>query len=325
MAVGDVNYCLADLAEMLGMSAYTGLPTVEQAKVLALFNEAYRECYLTPDGKRPRWATQPVSYLAKAPVTLTATLTNGMKTIGSPSTALEAAYAGSMMRIGTKFYTYAGKDTNDYMVEPWDGETGTQSITFYFSSYVLPVTAIDLVEEPELVGVGRLVPLNGRSQEIRSRSYTVSDFAASLAAGGWWGGWGWSFFGPLGGDYETGTPVAYFIDSASLSPNDVFATRLRFNVYPLPDGSAARTVRAWANIVPASLTVGGDLPKLPADAITDILLPIARMKVAMGMRRYNGTNKADLIALGNAALAKLDTLASPQQAGKIPLQVKPGW
>lgn len=317
MATGDFAYLRTDAAGTLGVPAFTSLPTTEQAQVDAIINEAYRECFITPDGKRPRWTEQYVSFLLKAPLSLTVTLTNGAKTLGSPTATLEAAYAGSLIKIGSTFYTYAGKaSSTDYMVEPWAGTTGDQVVTFYYCSYVLPLESIDLCDEPEVLGVGRLSPMTGREQEIRNRAYTTGDIEPET-------GWGWRQYsiGPAGADYQTGEPAFYFIDAASLNPNDVFSARYRFTVYPLPD-SNSRTVRMRANIVPAAMTTGTEVPVLPANAVTDILLPIIRMKLAQTMRRFNGNNKADLIDLGQNALRKLGTLASPQKKGRIRVSVR---
>ncbi len=318
MATGDFAYLRADISGgVLGVPAFSSLPTIEQAQVDALINESYRECFITPDGKRPRWSEQYVSFLLKAPITLTVSLTNGAKTLGSPTTALEAAYAGSLIKIGSKYYTYAGKNVAanaDYMVEPWDGATGDQVVTFYYCSYVLPLESIDLCDEPEVLGVGRLSAMTGREQEIRNRAYTTGGFEPET-------GGRWPMFGPGALDYQTGEPVFYFIDSASLNADGVFVARHRFTVYPLPD-SVSRTVRMRANIVPAAMTNGAEIPVLPANTVTDILLPIIRMKAAMTMRRFNGTNKADLIDLGQNALRKLGTLASPQKKGRIRVAVR---
>lgn len=323
MATGDLAYLRLDCASLLGVNAFASLPAAEQAQVDALINEAYRECFLTPEGKRPRWSERYVSYVMHAPVTFTATLTNGLKTMASPTgITMSADYAGSVIKIGTTYYTYAGKDATsptplDVLLEPWDGTTGVTTCVFYYSSYVLPVEAIDLCDEPEVLGVGRLSPMTGRGQEIRNREYTSDNFIPES-------GGRWPLYPALSTEYQAGTPVFYFIDSASLHPADTFVARHRFTVYPLPD-TVSRTIRMRANIVPAAMTTSTEVPVLPGNAVTDILLPIARAKVAQVITRFNGNNKSDLIAQGRVAHAKLDTLASPQKRGKVKAVVRHNW
>jgi hypothetical protein len=44
------------LASMLGASEVSELPPVDQKRIAVCVNQAYRECYLPIDGKRPMWA-----------------------------------------------------------------------------------------------------------------------------------------------------------------------------------------------------------------------------------------------------------------------------
>ena len=44
------------LASMLGADAVVDLPTVDATRIGIFVNQAYRECYLPIDGKRPQWA-----------------------------------------------------------------------------------------------------------------------------------------------------------------------------------------------------------------------------------------------------------------------------
>jgi len=103
MPTGDLDYLRADCAGILGLPAFASLPTNEQAQVDALINEAYRECFIPPDGGRPRWSEQYVGFLLKAPATFTATMAAAARTLTGPSITLEAAYAGSMIKIGSKY------------------------------------------------------------------------------------------------------------------------------------------------------------------------------------------------------------------------------
>ena len=46
------------LANMLGADAASDLPASDKTRVGIFINQAYRECYLPVDGRRPRWATK---------------------------------------------------------------------------------------------------------------------------------------------------------------------------------------------------------------------------------------------------------------------------
>jgi len=49
------------LASMLGADGASDLPPVDQTRLGIFINQAYRECYLPIDGRRPRWASQTIS------------------------------------------------------------------------------------------------------------------------------------------------------------------------------------------------------------------------------------------------------------------------
>tara|TARA_Y100001963_G_scaffold159414_1_gene262984 strand:+ start:14575 stop:15324 length:750 start_codon:yes stop_codon:yes gene_type:complete len=58
--MADITYiALQDqLASMLGASGVSDLPPVDQTRIGVFINQAYRECYLPVDGRRPRWASK---------------------------------------------------------------------------------------------------------------------------------------------------------------------------------------------------------------------------------------------------------------------------
>lgn len=308
------------LADLVGAQSIDQLPPNEQETVRMAINEAYRECFVTPQGSRPPWSEQDISFILPAPVTGTVELAHGEKGIGSPSfeDQLKPEYAGAVLKIGTLFYTYAGKDNDGHkLVEPWQGESGTRSVQVFFPSYLLPVEAISVTDPPEVIGWGPLAPMSGRAQELRHRSIANYDFYPAPGAG----------FGVTSrwhhhSDMQFGDPLFYYIDAACLAPE--YTPRYRFRVYPLPDGKA-RTVIVRANIVPKPLAGGADVPKLPGGLAEDILLPIARAKVVAISRRYNGTNRGEILAMGERAAAKLETLRSPQKRTRGRIRIKPGF
>ena len=58
--MADATYAtLQDqLANMLGADSASDLPTSDKTRIGIFVNQAYRECYLPVDGRRPRWATK---------------------------------------------------------------------------------------------------------------------------------------------------------------------------------------------------------------------------------------------------------------------------
>jgi hypothetical protein len=309
MATGDLDYLRLQLADMVSARTFLLLPENERTQADAVINTAYRECYADREGKRPSWAHKPFSYLVPAPVTFTATLTLGATSIASPSVTLDANFAGSRLRIGTRWFTYAGKDATsptpvDQLVEPWPDATGSQTLTIYHSSRLLPTDFVDLSEKPEIVGRGKLSPMTNRGEELDYRS-GFRDFRALPGAG-------YNHSGDIGliASMETGEPLWYYVDSESVT--NIFAVRSRFCLYPLPDG-AAKTVVVRHHFLPALLTSGTELPKLPADCVVDILLPIARYEWACTNRRYAGNNKRELAEKAEKARERLDTFRVRQR------------
>lgn len=322
MPTGDFDYLRADIAEMLSVSAYTNLPTNTRAQCDALINEAYRGCFIRPDGKRAKWATDNLGFTLPAPAATTLGLTSGSNLIGSSTLSLNSAYAGSPILIGDVYYTYAGKVASQhYLVEPYVGATASVAATFYYAAYVLPTDSIDIKDEPEVLGFGRLSPITGKSQEIRNRQWTTGDILPERGAV-WWN---WIPALPDAG-METGTPIWYYVDESQLRTG---ATRnaitQRFCVYPLPGGTTDRTVKVRASFVPTGLADGADMPLMKAGAITDTLLPIARMKIAMINRRYAGNNITYIMQQGKEAEMRLDGLDSSQQSKKARMKVRSGF
>ena len=55
------DHILNQIASMLGADELGDLPKVDQERVKIVVNQAYRECYASVDGHRPRWASRKMS------------------------------------------------------------------------------------------------------------------------------------------------------------------------------------------------------------------------------------------------------------------------
>ena len=67
-----------------------------------------------------------------------------------------------------------------------------------------------------------------------------------------------------------------------------------------------------------------DTPRLPGDAIWDILLPIAQFKL-LNDPRYNGDNKEIIVQSAREARRKLKHFSSPQKQRTIRIVRRGGW
>ncbi len=328
MATGDFDYLRAAAAETLSVPAYSNLPTVVAAEVDALINEAYRECFIRPDGKKARWAEQNLTYQFKAPATFTFTATQGAVTMGSVTgLTLEAIFAGSVISTTGGNFRYAGKTAAnaDVLAEPWTGASGSVSATFYYNSYVLPVETMDICDAPFIMGYTRLLPISSNEQFIKARS-SWSDLGQDLWKSdyGWNCTWNWANWSTWFAEYCYGMPQWYWVDDSNLAVDGSFGlVRPRFCIYPLPDRGPLN-VSLRGNIVPALMTTGSDVPRIKSAAIIDILLPMVRSKVA-NSRRYNGDNRDILAQQSQGASLKLDALDSTQRRKPAVAGCKLGW
>lgn len=312
------------LGSMIGFPTITDLPDDEQVAIDTILNAAYLECYAERGGKRPRWIEQHVSDIVKAPVAATLGLTNGSKTVTGFS--FETKYAGSFVKIGDAFYRYGGSTGGTHsLVQPWAGDTGSQSATIYYNAFALPGTVIEICEMPSILGVGPLTPLPFPESELSLRSAPAFDFEPRSARAPF--AYSRPRFNPSV-ITDVGDPMYYHIDQASTGAT--FATGSRFCLYPIP--SAVATIEFRADVVPSEMTTGADVPMFPNAGTVDVagavLLPIAYdllLKHPLG-RRYTGANGQAIMAGANAARVQLETTFARVQR-RVMKQVRPagGW
>jgi hypothetical protein len=303
------------LASMYGYEDPADLPTQDLVDIKAYINQAEFECRVPTDGTRAMWPEKYHSGMLKAPVSTTLVLTNGSKTV--TGYAFDAASIGSYVKVGDKFFRTS--DTNN-LVQPWDGVTGSYDATVYFNAYLLPWDVVDLAGIPNLLGIGTLAPLPGPDAELLIRSDPAFDFDSRGGSAPY--GMPRSRF-RLSSFFDVGDPRFYYIDQASVAPT--FTLGNRFQVYPLPDRALTFEVRA--NVVPAGLVADADVPQVPAQAVDNILLPIAREILALNSsnRRYTGPNVQQLTILADRARAQLKSMRRVQTNLGQAVRTKSGW
>lgn len=178
----------------------------------------------------------------------------------------------------------------------------------------LPVEVTSVDKIPELLGEGPLSPMTGPEAEIRIRSIFAWDFKSPS-------GRGLNFPHYKDNEPEIDRPIWYYLDNRNQG-SDVKVVS-RFYLYPIPD--KAYTVELYGNIVPASLSLDTDEPRIPADLVWDILFPIAQAKM-LSDPRYNGDNKELLVRMAEEARKRLRFLVSPQKhKGSLRLTRRVGW
>jgi hypothetical protein len=312
------------LGSMIGFPTVTDLPDDEQTAIDTILNAAYLECYAERGGKRPRWIEQYVSDIVKTPAAVTLGLTNGSKTVTGFS--FEAKYAGSFVKIGDAFYRYGGTASAVHsLVQPWAGDTGSYAATVYYNAFALPGTVIEVCEMPSILGVGPLTPLPFPESELALRSAPAFDFEPRAARAPF--AYSRPRFNPSV-ITDVGDPMYFHVDSASTGAT--FATGSRFHLYPIP--AAAATIELRADVVPAELTTGADVPMFPNAGTVDVagavLLPIAYdllLKHPLG-RRYTGNNAQLIMAGAAAARTQLGTtFARVQRRTMKQARTAAGW
>lgn len=308
------------LASMWGYEDVTDLLDQDLADIKSFINAAYFDCYAPVDGTRAKWPEQYWTGIFKAPVDATLTLTNGSRAVTGYT--FEEAYAGSFVKIGERFFRYAKPASGPAysLMELWDGDSGDYSVTVYHNAIALPWHIIELAGMPSIPGVGLLGPMPGPDSELRLRTEPAYDFRPTDGREPF--SMGRSNF-RQSAYYDIGDPLYYHIDQASVE--QTFDVTSRLHIYPIPE--RVFTVELRANIVPAELTADADIPILPAKAVDNILLPIAREKLAKNTsnRRYTGPNVQLLVDEANRARLQLKGLRSTQRDMGNKVRLKRRW
>ena len=193
----------------------------------------------------------------------------------------------------------------------------SKKMTLRFSedqqSYPLDKGVIDVEKVPELVGHGPLSPMNARTDEMTTRTHYSGDFRPIGAYRG--------RFPSINADEpEKDRPIWYFVDQTD-EGSDTMLVIPRLVLYPIPDKEYE--VKLVANIMPDLLDVG-DSPRLPGDAIWDILFPLAQYKLLTDPR-YNGDNREIIVMAAKEAKRKLKHFSSPQKHKTLRLVRRVGW
>ncbi len=303
------------LANMWGYENYSDLLTQDQADIDTIINSAYFDCFAPVDGTRPDWPVKYHSGILKAPVVVELGVTQGSAAVTGYT--FEAAYLGSFVKIGEKFYRSASTTS---FVQPWDGETGTVTATVYFNAIALPWSIVELEGKPNILGLGLLAPLPGPDAELQLRTEPAFDFYPRDTRR--------AFAAPRQAFrqsiyFDTGDPRYYHIDQASLGAT--FAIGNRLHVYPIPE--KVYTFELRGNVVPNPLVDPAHIPEIPAQAVDNILLPIAREKLAKqsANRRYTGPNVAYLIDEADKARAQLKSMRRVQRDTGNMIRMRRGW
>lgn len=312
MPAGDFADLQLNLARLSGRPTANDLDDdLELAK--QVINEVYLECYAPIDGVRPPWARRLFGFAFRAPVEQTIGVTQGSKVF--TGYAPNGDSIGSIVKVGEFYYTYAGVNgANHEFVEPMQAATGNVSATFYHNSTPIDSRIVQVLGSPELFGFGPLSPIADRGELLRHRASFDNDFEPAPGGGGYPSGLNWSWGGS---SYEVGMPQYYAANASPLLTSAAY--QVRFSVYPLPDRACGGSFEAW--FIPARLSSGADMPRLPADLVLEVLLPILRFEWAATYKKYAGENVEGLRMKADKARAHLRSLATVQ--AQTPTRIRP--
>lgn len=318
MADGDFLDLQNQLGAMMGADDIGNLPLVEQERIKKIINQSYREMYTPSDGYRPPWSVRAIGFDYKGVINVSGTTTAGSTSFTFTGNDLTSEMEGSMCFVGGVANRIASVDSTTQTGEFVGGASSNEtSFEVNHNSQRLPAEVVDVDGRPERVGWGVLSPMNGHDEEARYRSLLGYDFAPQTA----FGHRRTVQINTNGDEYNFGDPMFFYIDSANLGHESVLTRRMV--VYPLP--KEPLSIRLRANILPTKLSKDDDRAVLPADVIDDILLPIARAKLAMVDPRYNSQNIQFLIADAEDAKKRLKTLGDAQKVRSRRVRVKVGY
>ena len=299
------------------------LSAQDEADLQTYVNQALFECFAPVDGTRPNYGEQEWSGILKAPVVATLGVTQGSKVV--TGYAFESAYAGSFVKIGERMYRYGGSSGGVHsLAQPWQDASGSVEATIYHNAIALPGTLLETAtKHPEILGLGLLSPVSDPDQELLLRAGPIYDFRSPSEEGQAprlnirRHQFNQSLY------LDEGDPIFYHIASASMGPT--FGIGNRLHVYPLPD--KAFTVSMPANYVPTDGMSGdAEIPPMPFAAVDNILLPIAREKLAENTagRRFTG-NVQLIMAAAERARKHLRSLTKPQRHTGGGFRIAAGW
>ncbi len=284
MASGDFLDLQTNLAVLAGRATAAALdedlPLCKQC-----INEALLEVFRPVDGRAAEWAqNRPVLYF-EAPVTISIGLTLGSKVV--TGYAFPSSKVGSVVQVGTNYYTYAGSSAGVYyLVETVLDATGTYSASLYHNAQPLPANTAEVLGSPERLGFGPLSAMTDLETDIRYRSRLMGDFSPERG-----GGYYATMFARYGGSvYPAGDAIYYRVDSDPLL--DGAAVLHRLVITPMPTTACAVALRT--RIFPPLLVADADRPVLIGDLVLNVLLPIARAKWAATYKKYTGDNQQAL-------------------------------
>lgn len=312
MATGDFAWLKLQLAQMAGRNTVAELDN-DATLAGQVVNEAYFDCYhpTWPGSRRPGWALRNFGVQYQAPVTGSVTVTQGLTTF-SALTGVTAAMVGSIIQIGAGYYTLASTTST---VEPIGETTGSQAFTLWHNSAPVDASSMEIQDAPMVLGYGLLRPMNGRGEAIRWRQITFGDF------------WGPAPYGaglsviinwPGGVSQPTGTPIWYWVDNSILAITAAMAPRIV--IWPAPLQLTTLQFQAW--IAPVELSADADVPLLPANLVTRVLLPLARERWVFTYKKYSGTNQGFITNEANRAREILNQTMTGQRdrPTRVPLR-----
>jgi hypothetical protein len=307
MASGDFLDLQNNLAILAGRASASELDE-DLALCKQVINEALLEVYrpLDRDGAPviPEWSRRTVTLQYRAPVEITLSVTQGSRIVTGYTFPTNTV--GSLVKIGTRYYRYAGLSGSDQtLVEPVLETTGSYGATLYHTAQPLPADVAEIVGGVEWQGRGLLSPMTDRETDLGYRSNTMGDYRPDYG-GGYFGA---LFVGVTGTGYPTGDPRFYYVETDALLEG--VSVLRRFSLVPMPSTAVNIVVRA--NVLPVELSADDDRPKVVGDLVTRCLLPIAREKWGVIYKKYTGQNQAALIREGDKARATLLGMAKPQR------------
>lgn len=300
------------LARMMGADSVAELDAGDRSLIRSLVQKTWTDIYAPVDGNRPKWAVQWRSAVIDKAQSDTVTFTSGSRDITS-TVGASIGNGTHKLLFGNTFRTLSGPNQ---LLTPWTGETQTSEATFYHTSFLLGADVVAVEPEPFIEGLGPLHMLDGFEDEIKMRSYLMTDFRPFRSR---YRAMGYPrrVFDRIRAA-DVGDPYFYWVDSAGYDN----AFEQRMVLYPLPDRDYTVEYRVTINPV---IENGETVISLPGNALDSIFMPIAREEIAMTFPDYPGRNKRELSAQAQRARASLSAMARPQTDTRRRVRRKRGW